>query len=395
MQRLRLLSLLAALIGVALDRRCARPNARTSGTGSTRAAGALVDTYENGQQRDPGLRLRVAHAVDVDVRDGAPRRTSTPGAAAGRAAPSARTATPTRSTSSSSAIRTTSPNSISATPGRLVAAARLAAAGLGYTLMLISRQDISGGAPVSGDPAARLAALRQAHRVLDLHPDAERRHQPRQHPLRLRRESRSIDATAMNVLVVGGGGREHALAWKLAQSPRVAKVFVAPGNAGTALRARAHQRPASPRFAELVAFAQNEPVALTVVGPEGPLAAGIVDAFRAARAARSSARRRPRRSSRARRTTPRRSWRGTAFRPRNPGRSPTPRAARAYVARARRADRRQGGRPRRGQGRGRRGDAWRRRTRRSTRCSSATCWARPARASSSRTSSPARRRASS
>ena len=85
----------------------------------------------------------------------------------------------------------------------------------------------------------------------------------------------------MNILVVGSGGREHALAWKIAQSPRVGKVFVAPGNAGTA-RDPMLTNVALTEIPELVAFAQREHVALTVVGPEGPLAAGIVDAFRAA-----------------------------------------------------------------------------------------------------------------
>jgi phosphoribosylamine--glycine ligase len=85
----------------------------------------------------------------------------------------------------------------------------------------------------------------------------------------------------MNVLVIGGGGREHALAWKIAQSPRVAKVFVAPGNGGTAREPGLTNVPGT-AIADLVAFAANEPVALTVVGPEAPLAAGIVDAFRAA-----------------------------------------------------------------------------------------------------------------
>jgi phosphoribosylamine--glycine ligase len=85
----------------------------------------------------------------------------------------------------------------------------------------------------------------------------------------------------MNVLVIGGGGREHALAWKLAQSPRVAKVFVAPGNAGTA-REPGLTNAAPATVDELVAFALRERVGLTVVGPEGPLAAGVVDAFRAA-----------------------------------------------------------------------------------------------------------------
>ncbi len=85
----------------------------------------------------------------------------------------------------------------------------------------------------------------------------------------------------MNVLVIGGGGREHALAWKLAQSPRVAKVFVAPGNAGTALEP-ALANVALTAFPDLVAFAREQKVTLTIVGPEGPLAAGVVDAFRAA-----------------------------------------------------------------------------------------------------------------
>ena len=85
----------------------------------------------------------------------------------------------------------------------------------------------------------------------------------------------------MNVLVIGGGGREHALAWKIAQSQRVGKVFVAPGNAGTA-REPGLTNVAITGIPELVAFAQTERIALTVVGPEAPLASGIVDAFRAA-----------------------------------------------------------------------------------------------------------------
>jgi phosphoribosylamine--glycine ligase len=85
----------------------------------------------------------------------------------------------------------------------------------------------------------------------------------------------------MNVLVIGGGGREHALAWKIAQSPRVAKVFVAPGNAGTAIEPGL-TNVAVTTIADLVALAQAEGIALTVVGPEAPLAAGVVDAFRAA-----------------------------------------------------------------------------------------------------------------
>ena len=82
----------------------------------------------------------------------------------------------------------------------------------------------------------------------------------------------------MNVLIVGGGGREHALAWKAAQSPRVAKVFVAPGNAGTAADSDLTNVPID-EIPTLVAFAKREGVGLTIVGPEVPLAAGIVDAF--------------------------------------------------------------------------------------------------------------------
>jgi len=83
----------------------------------------------------------------------------------------------------------------------------------------------------------------------------------------------------VNILAVGSGGREHALAWKIAQSPRVAKVFVAPGNAGTAL-APGLTNVALDDIGGLIAFARHQGVALTVVGPEAPLAAGIVDAFR-------------------------------------------------------------------------------------------------------------------
>jgi phosphoribosylamine--glycine ligase len=84
----------------------------------------------------------------------------------------------------------------------------------------------------------------------------------------------------MKVLVIGGGGREHALAWKLAASPRVQTVYVAPGNAGTAADPTL-TNVAITDFAVLADFAQAEKVALTVVGPEGPLAGGIVDLFRA------------------------------------------------------------------------------------------------------------------
>jgi phosphoribosylamine--glycine ligase len=84
----------------------------------------------------------------------------------------------------------------------------------------------------------------------------------------------------MNVLIVGNGGREHALAWKISQSPRAERVFVAPGNAGTDIEGenvpiQANDSPA------LIRFAQDNQVGLTVIGPEVPLADGIVDAFQA------------------------------------------------------------------------------------------------------------------
>ncbi len=84
----------------------------------------------------------------------------------------------------------------------------------------------------------------------------------------------------MKILVIGGGGREHALAWKLAQSPRVQEVFVAPGNGGTARDPRlANLGVTDP--AQLAEWAEHRKIALTVVGPEAPLAAGVVDLFRA------------------------------------------------------------------------------------------------------------------
>ena len=83
----------------------------------------------------------------------------------------------------------------------------------------------------------------------------------------------------MKLLVVGSGGREHALAWKLAQSPRVQTVYVAPGNGGTAQDARLKNIELS-SLDDLADFAENEQVAFTLVGPEAPLAAGIVNHFR-------------------------------------------------------------------------------------------------------------------
>lgn len=85
----------------------------------------------------------------------------------------------------------------------------------------------------------------------------------------------------MKLLVVGGGGREHALAWKLSQSPLAEKIYVAPGNAGTAMEARVENISIT-TIPELVTFARQENITLTVVGPEAYLAEGIVDAFKAA-----------------------------------------------------------------------------------------------------------------
>jgi phosphoribosylamine--glycine ligase len=85
----------------------------------------------------------------------------------------------------------------------------------------------------------------------------------------------------MKILVIGSGGREHAMAWRLAQGVKVQKVYVAPGNAGTALEDGV-ENVAITAIPELIAFAQREDIHMTVVGPEAPLAAGIVDEFRAA-----------------------------------------------------------------------------------------------------------------
>ena len=85
----------------------------------------------------------------------------------------------------------------------------------------------------------------------------------------------------MKILVIGSGGREHALAWKLSRSARVHKVLVAPGNPGTARELGVENVPVTD-IAGLVELARNEAVGLTVVGPEAPLAEGVVDAFRAA-----------------------------------------------------------------------------------------------------------------
>jgi phosphoribosylamine--glycine ligase len=85
----------------------------------------------------------------------------------------------------------------------------------------------------------------------------------------------------MKVLVIGSGGREHALAWKLAQSPRITEVLVAPGNAGTATESKCRNVDvAASDIDGLLALVKDEGVAVTVVGPEGPLVAGVVDRFR-------------------------------------------------------------------------------------------------------------------
>lgn len=87
----------------------------------------------------------------------------------------------------------------------------------------------------------------------------------------------------MKVLVIGSGGREHALAWKLAQSPRVEAIIVAPGNAGTATEAKCRNVGVDAKDIDgLLALVEREGIAMTVVGPEGPLVAGVVDRFRAA-----------------------------------------------------------------------------------------------------------------
>ena len=87
----------------------------------------------------------------------------------------------------------------------------------------------------------------------------------------------------MNVLIIGNGGREHALAWKVAQSPRVAHIYVAPGNAGSALENKvSNVAIAADDIAGLVQFASDHKIELTIVGPEGPLVLGVTDAFKQA-----------------------------------------------------------------------------------------------------------------
>ena len=84
----------------------------------------------------------------------------------------------------------------------------------------------------------------------------------------------------MNILIIGGGGREHALAWKAAQSPQADTVYVAPGNAGTLLEPGIENVDISvDDIPALLKFARDKAIGLTIVGPEQPLVAGVVDAF--------------------------------------------------------------------------------------------------------------------
>ena len=84
----------------------------------------------------------------------------------------------------------------------------------------------------------------------------------------------------MKILVIGSGGREHALAWKIAKNKEVSRVYVAPGNAGTAMNPDMMNVPIS-SVKDLLEFAQKEQIHLTIVGPEAPLSHGVVDVFRA------------------------------------------------------------------------------------------------------------------
>jgi hypothetical protein len=153
----------------------------------------------------------------------------------------------------------------------------------------------------------------------------------------------------MKILVVGSGGREHALAWKLAQSERIQMVYVAPGNGGTARDARLVNVNITDLH-ELANFVESEGISLTVVGPETPLAGGIVNLFRA-RGLKSSARPRKRRSWSRRRTSPKPSCSATASRLPNTRPSPTSRRrtpTSTPTARHRHQGRRPGCRQRRG-----------------------------------------------
>src|SRR5581483_1188908 len=96
-------------------------------------------------------------------------------------------------------------------------------------------------------------------------------------------DTSGTDDGSMRILIIGSGGREHALAWKCASSPRVSEVLVAPGNAGTATEPRVRNAQVqADDFAGLIGLARAEHIDLTIIGPEGPLVAGVVDAFEAA-----------------------------------------------------------------------------------------------------------------
>src|SRR5690606_12448597 len=99
-------------------------------------------------------------------------------------------------------------------------------------------------------------------------------------PNGLGKRSHSSEERQMNVLIIGSGGREHALAWKVAQDERVEKVFVAPGNAGTATEAKCENVAIDVLELDRLADFAAANVALTIVGPEAPLVAGVVDLFR-------------------------------------------------------------------------------------------------------------------
>ncbi len=103
-----------------------------------------------------------------------------------------------------------------------------------------------------------------------------------QTPERTRDDNDNVVMSDMKILVVGGGGREHALAWKLAQSPLADRVFVAPGNGGTAAEPGVENVAiAATEIDRLIAFAADTGIDLTIIGPETPLVAGIVDRFTA------------------------------------------------------------------------------------------------------------------
>jgi phosphoribosylamine--glycine ligase len=133
----------------------------------------------------------------------------------------------------------------------------------------------------------------------------------------------------MHILLLGSGGREHALAWKIAASPLVTKLWCAPGNAGIAREAECVALDIADHAA-VIGFCKANAVDLVVVGPETPLAAGIVDDL-AAPASRRSGRANWRRGSRAPRASPRRSAANLPFRPALMAASPTPADALAYI----------------------------------------------------------------